>query len=48
MMGDNRGGSEDSRFWKKPYVPSDAVRARVLLIISPFEESSWRGIRVAG
>ena len=48
MMGDNRGGSEDSRFWKEPYVPCDAVRARVLLIISPFKESSWRGIRIAG
>lgn len=48
MMGDNRGGSEDSRFWRDPYVPSEAVRARVLLIISPFEESSWRGIRLAG
>lgn len=44
MMGDNRGGSEDSRFWKEPYVPAGAVRAKVMLIISPFEESSWRGI----
>ena len=45
MMGDNRTGSEDSRFWKEPYVSAGVVRAKVLLIISPFEESSWRGIR---
>ena len=48
MLGDNRGGSEDSRFWDDPYVPEEAIRARTLLIISPFKESSWRGIRLAG
>lgn len=47
-MGDNRGGSEDSRFWDDPYVTHEAIRAKVLLIISPFEESSWRGIRTVG
>ena len=44
MMGDNRGGSDDSRFWDDPYIPANEIRAKVLLIISPFEESSWRGI----
>lgn len=48
MMGDNRTGSDDSRFWRDPYVPEEAVRAKVLLIISPFKDSSWRGIRAAG
>lgn len=44
MMGDNRPGSDDSRFWEMPYISAHEMRARVLLIISPFEESSWRGI----
>ena len=48
MMGDNRGGSEDSRFWKEPYVSVGEVRARVLLIVSVHKENSWRGIRLAG
>lgn len=44
MMGDNRTGSDDSRFWDMPYISAHEMRAKVLLIISPFEESSWRGI----
>lgn len=44
MMGDNRPGSDDSRFWEMPYISAHEMRAKVLLIISPFEESSWRGI----
>lgn len=48
MMGDNRTGSEDSRFWAEPYVPAEAIRARTLLIISPYADSSWRGIRAVG
>ena len=44
MMGDNRPGSDDSRFWEMPYISAHEMRAEVLLIISPFEESSWRGI----
>lgn len=44
MMGDNRPGSDDSRFWENPYIAASEIRANVLLIISPFEESSWRGI----
>lgn len=44
MMGDNRPGSDDSRFWEMPYISVHEMRAEVLLIISPFEQSSWRGI----
>jgi hypothetical protein len=48
MMGDNRTGSDDSRFWDKPYVSGEALRAEVLLIVSPQKDSSWRGIRAVG
>ena len=48
MLGDNRGGSDDSRFWDDPYVPDEMVQAKVLVIVSPAKESSWRGIRLAG
>lgn len=48
MMGDNRGGSDDSRFWDDPYVPLAQVRANVLVVISVHAENSWRGIRVIG
>ena len=48
MLGDNRGGSDDSRFWDEPYVSAETVQAKVLAIVSPFKESSWRGIHLAG
>ena len=48
MLGDNRGGSDDNRFWDDPYVPDEMVQAKVLVIVSPAKESSWRGIRLAG
>ena len=48
MLGDNRGGSDDSRFWDDPYVPDEMVQAKVLVIVSPAKESSWRGIRLTG
>ena len=48
MMGDNRAGSEDSRFWTEPYVPVEEVRARVLVIFSVHKDNSWRGVRLAG
>ena len=32
MLGDNRGGSDDSRFWDDPYVPDEMVQAKVLAI----------------
>lgn len=45
FLGDNRGSSEDSRYWDVPCVPIESVRANVLLVISPFKDSSWRGVR---
>lgn len=48
MMGDNRGGSEDSRYWSNPYIPAEAVRAEVLLIVSVSKDNSWRGVRTIG
>ncbi len=45
MMGDNRTGSDDSRFWNEPYIAGDALRAKVFLIISPQKDNSWRGVR---
>ena len=48
MMGDNRTGSDDSRFWDEPYVPGQAIRSKVLLIISVHKDNSWRGVRLAG
>lgn len=33
VMGDNRSGSQDSRYWKDPYVPLANVRAQALLCI---------------
>ena len=30
MMGDNRNDSEDSRFWKHPYVPEEDILAQAL------------------
>ena len=45
MMGDNRTGSDDSRFWDEPYVSGEALQAEVFLIVSPLKDNSWRGIR---
>ena len=33
MLGDNRTGSKDSRFWNEPFVTTDTVRARVMVCI---------------
>ena len=33
VLGDNRDGSQDSRFWNDPYVPLKSVRARVMVCI---------------
>ncbi len=47
MMGDNRGSSDDGRFWDDPYVSLEDVKARVFLVISVHKDNSWRGVRVA-
>lgn len=46
MLGDNRQGSQDSRYWKNPYVKISDVRARVLLCIpvSYHPIGDWKGI----
>ena len=46
MMGDNRVNSLDSRYLTQPYIPISKVQAQVLFCVSPFEENSWRGIRM--
>lgn len=48
MMGDNRGSSDDSRFWDDPYVSLEDVKAKVMVIISVHKDNSWRGVRMAG
>ena len=45
MMGDNRTGSDDSRFWDEPYISETDIRAKVLVIVSVHEDNSWRGVR---
>lgn len=45
VMGDNRSGSLDSRYLAQPYIPMDALKARVMVGISVFKDNSWRGIR---
>lgn len=44
LMGDNRTGSLDSRFWDDPYIPLDQVQGRMLLAISIGSEQSWQGV----
>lgn len=44
LMGDNRTGSQDSRFWNNPYIPLDQIQGRMLLAISIGPKQSWQGI----
>lgn len=44
VLGDNRTGSQDSRYLAEPYVPIENIKARVMVIISIFKDNSWRGI----
>ena len=46
VMGDNRTGSNDARFWKQPYISVDNIRAKVMVGISVLPDNSWRGVRV--
>lgn len=45
LMGDNRTGSLDSRYWDDPYIPLDQVQGRMLLAISIGADQSWQGVR---
>ena len=44
LMGDNRTGSQDSRFWNDPYIPLNQIQGRMLLAISIGPKQSWQGI----
>ncbi len=44
VMGDNRTGSNDSRFLSEPYIPVEKIQGRVLLAISIGSNQSWQGI----
>lgn len=48
FMGDNRTGSNDSRLLGEPYIPVEAVQARMLVAISVGSDQSWQGIRWIG
>ena len=48
VMGDNRTGSNDSRLLGEPYIPVEAVQARMLVAISVGSDQSWQGIRWIG
>ena len=48
VMGDNRTGSNDSRLLGEPYIPIEAVQARMLVAISVGSDQSWQGVRWIG
>lgn len=48
VMGDNRTGSNDSRFLSQPYIPVDAIQGRMLAAISIGSQQSWQGVRWIG
>ncbi len=48
FMGDNRGGSNDSRILDEPYMPVENIQGRMLVAISIGREQSWQGIRWIG
>ena len=48
VMGDNRTGSNDSRFLSEPYISVDNIQGRMLVAISIGREQSWQGIRWIG
>ena len=45
VMGDNRTGSNDSRYLSQSYMPIENIKARVLIGISVLKNNSWRGVR---
>lgn len=48
VMGDNRTGSNDSRFLSQPYIPVDAIQGHMLAAISIGSQQSWQGVRWIG
>ena len=45
VMGDNRTGSNDSRFLSEPYIPVSNIQGRMLVAISVGSDQSWQGVR---
>ena len=45
VMGDNRTGSNDSRFLSEPYIPVGNIQGRMLVAISVGSDQSWQGVR---
>ena len=48
VMGDNRTGSNDSRFLSQPYIPVDAIQGHMLAAISIGSQQRWQGVRWIG
>lgn len=48
VLGDNRTGSHDSRFWADPYVPVEEILAKPFVVVSIGSGNSWQGIRLIG
>lgn len=48
VMGDNRTGSNDSRFLSQPYIPISDIQGRMLVAISIGSDQSWQGVRWIG
>lgn len=46
VMGDNRTGSNDSRYLAQPYIPIEKMRAKVLVGISIGRQQSWQGVHI--
>lgn len=48
VMGDNRTGSNDSRFLGQPYIPVENIQGRMLIAISIGSQQSWQGVHWIG
>lgn len=46
VMGDNRGGSNDARYWTTPYIGAEHVQAKVLLCFSFGRNHAWQGVHL--
>ena len=46
MLGDNRTGSLDARYWFNPYVSVDNIQARPFVAISVGKDQCWQGVRL--
>lgn len=43
FFGDNRGNSEDARWWEDPYIPSEKLIGKVQIVFWPFTAISYLG-----